>query len=99
MFSVQVINMMPFLFLQRAQRLGVQGCCVFLYAQVCGWSGLTWCDGIGVVMGRLRFLHGMLFFAGILVAKKHLFSNPTPDHCGGGTVFFVSWMLPALFST
>ena len=41
-------------------------------------------------MGRLRLLSWNVVFAGILVAKKHLFSNPTPDHCGGGTVFFVS---------
>lgn len=27
---------------------------------------------------------------GVLVAKKHLFKNSTPDQCGGGTVFFVS---------
>jgi selenocysteine lyase/cysteine desulfurase len=27
--------------------------------------------------------------SGILVAKKHLFQNPIPDHQGGGTVVFV----------
>ena len=27
---------------------------------------------------------------GVLVAKKHLFTNKVPGQCGGGTVFFVS---------
>ena len=27
---------------------------------------------------------------GVLVAKKKLFRNSHPGHCGGGTVFFVS---------
>lgn len=29
---------------------------------------------------------------GILVVKKKLFRNPVPSVCGGGTVFFVSWL-------
>ena len=30
---------------------------------------------------------------GVLVAKKELFENSTPHSCGGGTVFFVSWVI------
>ncbi|CAL4211056.1 unnamed protein product, partial [Meganyctiphanes norvegica] len=36
-----------------------------------------------------KFLGGVQT-PGILIAKKHLFENPVPQECGGGTVFFVS---------
>ena len=37
-----------------------------------------------------------LIVIGILAAKKHLFVNPVPSHCGGGTVLTVSWTISAL---
>ena len=33
-----------------------------------------------------------LLYTGILVVKKNLFKNPVPSVCGGGTVFFVSYV-------
>ncbi|XP_068220814.1 uncharacterized protein [Palaemon carinicauda] len=36
-----------------------------------------------------KFLGGVQT-PGILIAKKHLFKNPVPEVCGGGTVFFVT---------
>ncbi|KAK7082567.1 hypothetical protein SK128_017261 [Halocaridina rubra] len=36
-----------------------------------------------------KFLGGVQT-PGVLIAKKHLFENPVPEVCGGGTVFFVS---------
>jgi len=37
-----------------------------------------------------------LLYTGILVVKKSLFKNPVPSVCGGGTVFFVSY-IPCAF--
>ena len=36
---------------------------------------------------------------GVLVAKKHLFTNKVPGHCGGGTVFFVSTAIARTVNT
>lgn len=33
-----------------------------------------------------------IYCIGILVVKRNLFKNPVPSVCGGGTVFFVSWL-------
>jgi len=29
-------------------------------------------------------------FSGVLIAKKHVFLNPSPHGAGGGSVFFVT---------
>ncbi|XP_055343261.1 uncharacterized protein LOC129591589 [Paramacrobiotus metropolitanus] len=41
-----------------------------------------------IVFSVHKFIGGVST-PGVLIAKKHLFKNPVPEHHGGGTVFFV----------
>lgn len=38
----------------------------------------------------IRILRNFVLNTGVLIAKKSLFKNTTPNVCGGGTVFFVT---------